>query len=318
MADRTSETLNQHRIPAPERPPRRVLVTGASSQIGVFAIPGLLNAGFHVVAVSRQPRPRYLPQSEHLEWLDLDQAMQAQHSKTCQYLLSAGPMSLAVQALRSSKRFKQAVIFSSSSVLTKHDSKDPAEKQMIQNMRAQEAELEALAARQNLKMIIFRPTLIYGCGLDENISRLAGLIDRYGVMPVNGKADGSRQPVHADDLAQVAVKVLNGKQELPAKMLLTGGSTLSYVDMVKAIFAACQKPARILHIPQWLLVTAIGVLKPLGLARGVSVAMIKRQLQDLEFDSSQAQQLLGFRPRPFVPTRKDFELPANQQQATDQ
>jgi len=325
MADHSSETLNQ----------RRVLVTGASSQIGVFAIPRLLDAGFHVVAVSRQTQPAYLPKSEQLQWLTFDQAMEAQAiagaqaeagaqtgvqvqvhastpanvSKACNYLLSAGPMSLAVQALCASNLFKQVVIFSSSSVLSKRNSSNPAEKQMIENMRAQEAELETLASQQNLKMVIFRPTLIYGCGLDENISRLAGLIKRYGVMPVNGKASGLRQPVHADDLAQVALNALVHKQELPAKLLLTGGSTISYTDMVKEIFEAFKKPVRILHVPQWLLVAAISILKLLGLAGGVSVVMVKRQMQDLEFDNSQARRLLNFQPRPFKPTRKDFELP---------
>lgn len=307
MAAHAAETLKR----------RRVLVTGASSQIGVFAIPRLLEAGFHVVAVSRQPWPENLPQPAHLEWLGLDQALQAQANNACQYLLSAGPMSLAVQVLRSSQRFDKAVIFSSSSVLTKHASEDPAEKQLIQTMRVQEVELASLADQQQLKMVIFRPTLIYGCGLDQNISRLAGLIKRYGVMPVNGSANGLRQPVHADDLAQVAVSAFDCQQELPLEMLLSGGSALSYADMVKAIFAACQKPARILHLPQWLLVAAIRLLKPLGLTGGVSAAMVKRQLLDLTFDSSRAQQLLDFQPRPFAPTWKDFELPACQQQATD-
>lgn len=315
MADHAAESINR----------RRVLVTGASSQIGVFAIPRLLDAGFHVVAVSRQSQPLYLPHSEQLEWLSFDQAMALQNNNPCKYLLSAGPMSLAVQVLRASKVFKQAVIFSSSSVITKQDSPDPKEKQLIRNMREREAELQTLAQKQfsdnnrssrpesheaqPLKMVIFRPTLIYGCGLDENISRLAALINRHGFMPVNGKADGLRQPVHADDLAQAAVSALVFKHELPPKLILTGGSTISYSEMVEAIFKAFKKPPRMVRIPQWLLVMAIRILKPLGLAGGVSVAMVKRQLQDLEFDNSKAQQLLDFHPRPFAPRKKDFALP---------
>ena len=334
MADYPAKAVNQ----------RRVMVLGASGQIGVFAIPRLLNAGFDVVAVSRQPQPSYLPQSPHLRWLSFKEALQAQtnadqpntgpakagqsgmdqQNQACSYLLSAGPMSLAIQAMRASNTFKQAVIFSSSSVLSKRDSADPAEKQLISSMRSCEQELEALVRQHNkrvgsnaLNMVIFRPTLIYGCGLDANISRLAGLINRFGLMPVNGKGSGLRQPVHADDLARVAVSTLTYKLDLPAKLLLTGGSTISYYDMVKAIFKGLKKPVRIIRVPQWLLLTAISILKPLGLAGGVSVAMVKRQLQDLEFDNSQAQQLLGFQPRPFAPGKKDFEIPGSNNDKAD-
>jgi NAD(P)-dependent dehydrogenase (short-subunit alcohol dehydrogenase family) len=46
-----------------------VLLAGASSQIGIFAIPRLLRAGFRVLAVSRTGRPQLYPVIEQLEWL---------------------------------------------------------------------------------------------------------------------------------------------------------------------------------------------------------------------------------------------------------
>ena len=286
---------------------RKILLSGASSQIGVFAIPRLLAEGFEVVAVSRQKKPAYMPDSDQLTWCGLEQAFQTYSS--FDFLLSAGPMELALKVLRHDPGIKRAVIFSSSSVVAKRESEDTAERLQMQQMLAHESELESFARQNGIKLTIFRPTLIYGCGLDSNVSRLARFIGRFSLMLVNGKATGLRQPVHAEDLAIAAILALKTESELPEKMLLTGGSTISYTDMLNAIFEALGKSVRIWPIPAWLLIPAVRLLTVIGLNAGVSVAMVKRQTQDLQYDGQQARQLLGFQPRPFAPEKKDFELP---------
>jgi nucleoside-diphosphate-sugar epimerase len=187
MADGTDQTL---KIP-------RLVLTGASSQIGVFAIPRLIKAGFQILAVSRHGKPEAFPSFENVVWLTESDALKA--SEDCQYLLSAGPMDLAQKFLTAGSQLRSAVVFSSSSVASKQESANPFERDQMKAMLALESELQLIAARRDISLIIFRPTLIYGCGLDTNISRLARWITRLGFMPVNGKASGLRQPVHADD-----------------------------------------------------------------------------------------------------------------------
>jgi nucleoside-diphosphate-sugar epimerase len=285
----------------------KIIVTGASSQIGVFAIPRLLVAGFDVVAISRQKKLACLPDSEHLSWYEMEEALQTQSG--FEYLFSAGPMKLALDVLQKSVGIKRAVIFSSSSVIAKLESADAAERQLMQQMLASESELEALAKQLEIKLTIFRPTLVYGCGLDGNVSRLAGIIKRFSFMPVNGKADGLRQPVHADDLAAVAILVLQTQAQIPEKLILAGGSTITYREMLQAIFHALDKPARILPLPHWVLIPAVKFMTFVGLNAGVNSAMVKRQRQDLQFNDHPARQLLGYQPRAFAPTIQDFELP---------
>jgi len=195
-----------------------VTVTGATGQIGVFAIPQLLRAGFRVLAVSRNGKPGHFPVMEQVDWLTHTDALQA--GKTCEYLLSAGPMELALSILTACKKFRSVVIFSSSSVISKQNSPNPVEKKQIQDMLSVESQLESMAASRACKLVIFRPTMIYGCGLDSNISRLAGWIRRFGLLPVNGNANGKRQPVHADDLAAAAVTALNCRNPLPKNLVL--------------------------------------------------------------------------------------------------
>jgi len=280
-----------------------VLLTGATGQIGVFLIPRLLRAGFRVLALSRKGRPEGYPDTRHLEWLTSVDEMQA--GEGCEYLISAGPMKLAQDILDSGKKMLSAVIFSSSSVLTKQESADPVERKQIQDMLSTESVLGSIAAKQSLRLVILRPTMIYGCGLDTNISRLANWIRRFGVMPVSGKASGLRQPVHADDLAAVAVTALQETQTLPGSLVLAGGSTLSYAEMVSRIFAALGKPDRLLRLPQWLFILLVE-LRP---GSNINSEMVRRQGDDLVFDDRQARELLDYSPRPFEPSEKDFLLP---------
>jgi nucleoside-diphosphate-sugar epimerase len=297
MATDTDQTLKK----------RTVLMTGASSQIGLFTIPRLVDAGMNVMAVSRKGRPGAFPEFNQVEWLTEADALHK--CSDCRYFLSAGPLNLVNRFLTTATGLKSAVVFSSSSVVSKQQSENPLEKTQVGDMRAQESGILKLAQKSGLRLVIFRPTLIYGCGLDNNVSRLANWIRQFGIMPVNGKASGLRQPVHADDLAGVAVKALLGTDELPPTMFLGGGETLSYSDMVARIFAALGKPVRLVHLPQWFFVLLVKLASAAKPGAGVNSEMVKRQLVDLVFEDRQARDLLGYNPRPFTPQAGDFSLP---------
>jgi uncharacterized protein YbjT (DUF2867 family) len=312
-----------------------VLLLGASSQIGVFAIPQLVLTGFQVLAVSRKGKPEGYPAFEQVAWLSEAEALG--YVNSCDHLLSTGPLELAKTFLTAPTTpnpepvtptpepvtptpepvtpgltrgpFKSAVIFSSSSVESKHDSNDPNERNQIKNMLDLESELQFLAEESRMKLVIFRPTLIYGCGLDTNISRLAQWVNRFGFIPVNGNANGLRQPVHADDLASAAISALLKTESLPQIMTLAGGETLSYLEMVTRIFTAMKKPPRLMRLPQWIFTLAVKLAGIFGMIKGTNTEMVKRQKVDLTFDNQKARECLNYWPRKFTPGKKDFLLP---------
>ena len=284
-----------------------VILTGASSQIGVFVIPRLIRAGFKVFAVSRKARPKSYPAFKQVTWVDEAAALLA--SQGCSLLLSAGPLGLAHKFLMTSGQIQKAVVFSSSSVETKSESGDPEEKRQIRDMLQLESKLQLAAQSKELELLILRPTLIYGCGMDANISRLADWIRRFGFIPVNGKAQGLRQPVHADDLAELATSAILSKEVLPPVLTLTGGDTLTYSDMVRKIFAAMEKPDRLIRLPEWMFVLLVQTAGLFGKGGGVNAEMVKRQRRNLVFDDRHARELLNYSPRSFAPTLKDFSLP---------
>src|SRR6185437_11176766 len=100
---------------------------------------------------------------------------------------------------------KRIVVFSSTSVLTKLDSEVADERDGLRRLAEAENEIGQLCEASGVAWTILRPTLIYAEGRDTNITPLSRLIRRFGFMPLVGGAEGLRQPVHAEDLAQGAI-----------------------------------------------------------------------------------------------------------------
>lgn len=284
-----------------------VLLAGASGQIGVFAMPRLLDLGFKIIAISRSGKPPGWPDTEGVSWLGEGAAISA--AADCTKLLSVGPMDLAHRLLQALDQLKDVVVFSSTSVQTKAGSENQLENKQARQLLELESKLQSCARARQIQLVIFRPTLVYGCGLDANISRLANWIQRFGFMPVNGQAAGLRQPVHADDLAAVAIKAMLSEQELPTVLNVAGGETLSYAEMVSRIFPAMGKPVWLLRLPEWLFVSMVNVAGLFRSDSGLNTEMVRRQAVDLVFDDHQAKELLGYDPRPFNPANSDFSLP---------
>jgi nucleoside-diphosphate-sugar epimerase len=297
-----------------------VLLTGATSQLGVFLIPRLLRERYRVLAVSRKAaagnKPDANPDANPV-WLqpgDLTYPGRGESSRfsadTIEFLVSCGPLELTISAVSSCARLRRIVLFSTSSVYVKTASRDSAEREQMAGILQRENILKVLCDRAKIDLVILRPTMIYGCGLDQNISRLARWIRRFGWLPVAGQASGLRQPVHADDLAALAVEALRAPGRLALDSPACGGDTLSYREMVERIFDGLSRPRRLLSLPPGVLSLALGLSARIGLGKNVNREMVARQNVDLVFDDRAIRQALGYQPRPFRPGPADYEVPA--------
>jgi nucleoside-diphosphate-sugar epimerase len=287
---------------------QQVILLGATGQIGIFTIPRLLAAGFEVMAVSRQAKPGWYPDFENVHWVR-PEALHSGVMADAGRLISAGPINVATDIVEQCRHLERAVVFSTSSVFSKLESHDRKEKKSMQKIVMDEARLSAACESHGITLSLFRPTLIYGCGLDSNVSWLARWIRKFGFMPVAGEAKGLRQPVHADDLAQAAVTTLASESALALDVPLCGGSMLSFREMVEKIFDALDRPARIVRLPGGLFtaLTYLGRLHPR--LSGVRPEMVRREARDLVFDDTTPRKVLGYSPRPFEPGPNDLRLP---------
>lgn len=194
---------------------------------------------------------------------------------------------------------ERLVTFSSTSRYTKAASPDAKERTVAERLARSEARLIESCERRGVAWTILRPTLIYLEGRDQNVTRLARLIRRLGVLPLAGDGSGLRQPVHAEDLATVALAALERPASAGRAYDLPGGETLTYRAMVERIFYGLGKRPRILALPPEVWRLGFTLARPF--LPGSSAQMGARMDADLTFDSKPAQDDLNWRARPFRP-----------------
>ena len=276
-----------------------MIVTGATSQIGRFLLPRLQQAGFTVSALSRSPQGS----QPGVCWLQGDLSRPLDWSPTADSavlihlaLLSLLPDRLPELAQRGVRR---VIAFSSTSRFTKAASVDPGERGLAASLAQAEDRLAQRCAGLGIRWTLFRPTLIYGAGMDKNVCFIADFVRRYRFFPLLGKGEGLRQPVHADDLAAACLAALEHSASCGHSYQLTGGETLSYRAMVERVFQALNRPPRLLAVPRPLLRTALRGARLLPGLRHLTPEMADRMSEDLCFDSRPATQDFGYAPRRF-------------------
>ena len=279
-----------------------LLVLGATSLVGRFLLPRLQAAGLDYVALSRDP-----PAGAGGRWLKGDLAdpeLGAKLPRACS-VLSLSPIWLLPPALPALARTgaKRLVAFSSTSRVTKAASPDAGERGVAERLARGEAETERFCEQAGIAWTVLRPTMIYAEGLDQNVSRLAGLIRRFGILPLAGAGEGLRQPVHADDLAWAALAVLDRPATYGRSYELPGGETLSYRQMAARLFEGLGRRSRILAVPPPLWRLGLKLAKPL--LPGATAAMGGRMAEDLAFDPEPARRDFGWSARGFRPRFDD-------------
>jgi len=278
----------------------RVLLTGATSQIGMFLIPRLLRNGHELFAISRRRRDG----DGEVTWLLDDVSSPAMPWPAVDALIHVAPLRLLPPLLPDflAKGGRRVICFGTTSRYSKATSVDAGEQAFAAEQVAAESRVAELCEAANAAWTVFRPTLIYGAGMDRNVTVIARLIRRFGVFPLFGAASGRRQPVHADDLAAACVAALTEPKTFNAAYDLAGGETLTYRQMVERIFVAERKTPRFLPVPLTAFRAAMWCVSRIPRFKDFNVEMVRRMNDDLVFESSEAMRDFGFAPRKFEPS----------------
>lgn len=286
---------------------KHALVFGGSGQIGIPLLQRLYHAGWRVTAISRHEqydRPG-------LHWLhgDLD-AMPALPARV-DAIFSCGPLlKFSRWYAQSGIEASRVVAFGSTSAETKRGSADADERRVAAELREGEANLFAAAQPRNDAATVLRPTLIYGAGRDQTLTRIVQLARRLRYFPLPRGANGLRQPVHVEDLAEAAFAAYAAPATYGQVYAVPGGETLTYREMVARTLACLRPPVRLIELPSPVFNLALLAAQATGRATGLGEAAVRRMRSDMAFDAAPAQRDFGYAPRPFRPTAEMFDTPS--------
>jgi nucleoside-diphosphate-sugar epimerase len=286
----------------------RALVIGASGAIGRFLLPRLLERGHEVLALSRVPRASADPR---LRWIVGDLHSNMPQLGEFDLLYSLGPLDAFARWLADAQVVgaPHIVAFGSMSVDTKRDSADAHERALAARLEQAEQQLIAAADARGCRWTLFRPTLIYGAGIDRSLTPIARFALRWRVFPLLGGAHGLRQPVHAQDLASACIDVLEPEQTACRTYALGGGERLTFASMLVRVRASL--PVRCLPLPMPLgaVRALLRATHALGLHSRYAGA-IGRLDHDLVADDTAARDDFAWSPRPFHPDARAWGDPS--------
>ena len=150
---------------------------------------------------------------------------------------------------------RRIIVCSSSSAITKKFSWHQFDKKLTKNLINSEKEISFFSQKNNINLVIIRPTMIFGeteIYKDKNISKLTSICRNlpFIIFPKNS---GKRQPISINQLSKVINKLIfdSLNRESNSEILNIGGDQiLSYYELLKDIINANNFKCRIILIPK--------------------------------------------------------------------
>jgi nucleoside-diphosphate-sugar epimerase len=283
---------------------RHALVFGATGQIGWPLTDRLQDEGWRVTAVSREAH-RDQP---GLHWLaGALPSIGGWMPASVDVIFSCGPLDLFAQwYARTTIDCPRVVAFGSTSIDVKLGSADKGERDVAARLRAAEGLLFDSAAARNAQVTVLRPTLIYGAGRDETLTRVAQLAMRWHRFVLPRNATGLREPVHVHDLAEAAFNVVDVPATQGKSYALPGGERVPYREMVARVLSVLEPSPRLIELPTPVFGIVLLCARKLSDVGGFNATAVARMRSDLVFDATPARNDFGYAPRAFRPTAPMF------------
>ncbi|KFN42504.1 SDR family oxidoreductase [Arenimonas oryziterrae] len=279
----------------------RVLVFGLTGQVGQALRVGLLARGVPVVAVSRRTRA----DEPGLDWQQADLPSTPILSADLDTILSLGPLDAFAEWFQRVAPAHtgplRVVALGSTSRHFKHDSPDPAERDVAERLALAEDRLFKTAALTGAAVTVLRPTLIYGLGQDRSLSVLIAFGRRWGVVPLPRSGLGHRQPVHAADIAEAVLRCLDTPASAGYAYDLPGGEVLRFDEMVRRALVRQVPGCRIWRLPAPVFAVLIRLAAVTGRLPMSGAGFLARLGRDQIADRHPVEQALGLHLRSFDP-----------------
>ncbi|ATN13370.1 NAD-dependent dehydratase [Pseudomonas sp. FDAARGOS_380] len=166
------------------------------------------------------------------------------------------------------------------------DPSAPVDPYGISKMEAEDA-LKALALDTGLEVVIIRPVLVYGPGVKANFESMMKWLVKRVPLPF-GAIRNQRSLVALDNLVSLILTCTTHPAASNQVFLASDGEDVSTTELLRKFAIALDAPARLIPIPQWLLVWGAMLLG--------KKALSQRLCGSLQVDITKARKVLGWQP----------------------
>ncbi len=162
----------------------------------------------------------------------------------------------------------------------------PTDPYGISKMEAERG-LRALADETGMEVVIIRPVLVYGPGVQANFLSMMRWLHKGLPLPL-GAIHNQRSLVALDNLVDLIVTCVEHSAAANQTFLVSDGEDLSTTTLLRRMAKAIGKPAHLLPLPAWMLEAGAAILGRRALAQ--------RLCGSLQVDISKTRELLGWTP----------------------
>ena len=172
-------------------------------------------------------------------------------------------------------------------LFTADDAPAPEDSYAVSKYEAEQL-LRQIAGETGMEVVIIRPPLVYGPGVNANFEAMMRCLARGVPLPLAAVTNNRRSLVALDNLVGLIVTCLNHPAAANQTFLVSDGEDLSTAQLLKRMGTAIEQPARLFYLPPTLLKLGANVLNRPGI--------YQRLCGSLQLDIAKTRQLLGWTP----------------------
>ena len=155
--------------------------------------------------------------------------------------------------------------------------------------------------KNNIRLSILRPTMIYGSVNDRNVITFIKMVDLFPIMPTVSGARYELQPVHYADLGKAYYDVLMNEEITAGKdYVLSGKEPILLRDMFTVIGACLGKKVRFISCPYPIAYFGAVVIYGISFKKIDFREKVQRLCEPRAYGHEDATRDFGYSPRDFA------------------
>jgi len=147
--------------------------------------------------------------------------------------------------------------------------------------------LLALAAKNDMEVVILRPVLIYGPGVKGNFQQMIEWLQKGVPLPL-GRVNNKRSFLSVDNLIDLITTCMTHPRAANQVFLVSDDHDLSTTELLQKLSRHLNKRVLLLPVPSWLLRWAANMIG--------KTSIVERLYGSLQVDISKTRDLLGWQP----------------------